>query len=330
VIAPPLTPRRRRILVADDAPAVLETLTELLASDGHDVITARDGSEALRTAYRDRPDLILLDVTMPGASGLDLCRHLKADPDVRFTPVVLVSGSGTHADRLHAIEAGADDFLCKPVHARELSARVRALTHVKSLLDELDSAESAFIALALTIEARDPYTNGHCERLAARAVQLGHAWGLGGADLSALHRGGYLHDVGKIGVPDAVLLKPGPLTADELTIMRRHPDIGDALCEPLRSLRSVRPIVRAHHERLDGSGYPRGLRGDDVPLLAQIVAVVDVHDALTSKRPYRDALPFETARHYLLDEVRRGRFSPQLVTAFFDVLTQSNATQAVA
>src|SRR6185437_11370429 len=170
----------------------------------------------------------------------------------------------------------------------------------KHLIDALDSAESAFMALALTIEARDPNTNGHCERLARRAVQLGRALGLQDDDLAALHRGGYLHDVGKVGIPDAVLLKPGPLTADEFALMKKHPEIGDSLCAPLQSLRNVRPIIRCHHERLDGSGYPQGLRGDDVPLLAQIVGICDVFDALTSNRPYRPALTSEEGARHLL------------------------------
>ena len=197
--------------------------------------------------------------------GLEVCRRLKADPATRLTPVVMVTGQTDLNDRLRGIEAGADEFLSKPVHPQELRVRVRSLSRVKHLIDALDSAEAAFVTLALTIEARDPSTNGHCERLALHAVRLGRALGLGDEDLDALHRGGYLHDVGKVGVPDSVLLKPGPLTQDEFDLMKKHPVIGDSLCAPLQSLRRVRPIVRGHHERLDGSGYPDALRGDEVP-----------------------------------------------------------------
>jgi len=197
---------------------------------------------------------------------------------------------------------------------------VRSLSRVKHLIDELDSAEAAFVALALTIEARDPSTNGHCERLAHHAVRLGRALGLDGEDLDALHRGGYLHDVGKVGVPDAVLLKAGPLTPDEFAMMKRHTEIGDALCAPLQSLRRVRPIIRGHHERLDGSGYPDRLRGDEVPMLAYIVGIVDVFDALTSLRPYRTALSNDQAGHYLLEQAALGKFARRYVEAFLDTL----------
>jgi putative two-component system response regulator len=251
---------------------------------------------------------------------------LKADPDTRLTPVVLVTGQTGLDDRIKGIEAGADEFLSKPVHPLELRARIRSLARVKHLIDALDSAEAAFMTLALTIEARDPHTNGHCERLARHAVRLGRTLGLEDEDLDALHRGGYLHDVGKVGVPDAVLLKPGPLTTAEFDLMRRHPEIGDTLCAPLQSLRSVRPIILYHHERLDGSGYPEGLRGDDVPLLAQIVGIVDVYDALTSKRPYRGALKAEDAVRHLLREAEMGRFNRRYVDAFLDTLAATAAS----
>jgi putative two-component system response regulator len=202
------------------------------------------------------------------------------------------------------------------VHPHELRVRVRSLTRLKHLLDALDSAEAAFMALALTIEARDPLTKGHCERLARHAVRLGRALGVSDEDLQALHRGGYLHDVGKVGVPDSVLLKEGPLSPEEVALMRRHPEIGATLCAPLQSLRRVRPIILHHHERLDGSGYPAGLRGEDVPLLAQVVGIVDVYDALTSTRPYRRALTSAAAMEHLRLEADLGKFNPVYVDAF--------------
>jgi putative two-component system response regulator len=313
-------PRRSRVLVADDTESVRSLFERLLSTDGHEVVSVADGRAALDAIRRDRPDVILLDVEMPGLDGLEVCRRLKADAATRLTPVVMVTGQTDLSDRIRGIEAGADEFLSKPVHPQELRVRVRSLSRVKHLIDALDSAEAAFVTLALTIEARDPSTNGHCERLARHAVRLGRALSLGSEDLDALHRGGYLHDVGKIGVPDAILLKPGPLTPEEFALMKRHPEIGDSLCAPLQSLRRVRPIVMCHHERLDGSGYPFGLKGDEVPLLAQIVGIVDVFDALTSVRPYRVALTPEETGRYLRRQAQAGKFSVRYVEAFLDTL----------
>ena len=307
------------VLVADDTESVRQLFSQLLVAEGYRVVTASDGDEALAAAQRHRPDVLLLDVRMPGPDGLEVCRRVKAAPETRLTPVVLITGLADSKDRIEGIEAGADDFLTKPVNPPELRARVRALSRMKQLIDELDSAEAAFMTLALTIEARDPSTNGHCERLAHYAVNLGSVLGLQGDDLEALHRGGYLHDVGKVGIPDAVLLKPGPLTPAELELMKRHTEIGDSLCAPLQSLRHVRPIVRHHHERLDGSGYPSGLRGDEVPTLAHIVAIVDVYDALTTDRPYRAALPHAAAVRELQAGVSAGQYNPRFVEAFLDI-----------
>ncbi|OFW00433.1 MAG: hypothetical protein A3I61_04835 [Acidobacteria bacterium RIFCSPLOWO2_02_FULL_68_18] len=317
-------PTRTSVLVADDTESVRLLFEKLLTAERYHVISVTDGLAALDAARLHRPDVVLLDVGMPGMDGIEVCRRLKAEPDTRLTPVVLVTGLSELQDRIKGIEAGADDFLSKPVHPHELRARVASLSRVKHLIDALDSAEAAFMALALTIEARDPTTNGHCERLAARAVVVGRALGLASDDLDALHRGGYLHDVGKVGVPDSVLLKTGSLTEAEFTLMKRHTEIGDSLCAPLQSLRHVRPIIRSHHERLDGGGYPNGLRGDEIPVLAQIVGIADVYDAMTSDRPYRGALDPETATEFLVSEVERRRFSKLYVEAFLDTL-QTNA-----
>jgi putative two-component system response regulator len=246
---------------------------------------------------------------------------LKTGALTRLLPVVLMTGSADRADRMRAIEIGADDFLTKPIDDAELRARIRSLIRIKRHTDELDSAETVILSLALTIEARDPSTEGHCQRLAAYGVAVGERLGLPTADLDALYRGGYLHDVGKIGVPDAVLLKPGRLTAEEFRIIQQHPIIGDRLCGNLRALHHVRPIVRHHHERLDGTGYPDGLRGDAIPLLAQIVSVVDVYDALTTRRPYKAAWSADQALEELRAEARRGWRQASLVETLDAALT---------
>jgi putative two-component system response regulator len=268
----------------------------------------------------ESPDVVLTDVVMPGLTGLDLCRELKNNPATRLIPVVLITALSDSDDRIEGINAGADDFLSKPVNSAELKARVRSLVHLKRYTDELDSAESVITSLALTIEARDPYTEGHCERLAKYATALGAQVQLAPDDLAALRRGGFLHDIGKVGIPDAVLHKPAALTTSEFEEMKLHTVIGDRLCGQLRSLRRVRPIVRHHHERLNGTGYPDGLKGDDIPLLAQITGLVDVYDALTTDRPYRRGRSQDEAFEVLVDEVNRGWRARPLVDAFIRVL----------
>ena len=306
------------VLIVDDIAGNARLIASLLAPDGHAVRAAGDGAEALRLVRADPPDLVLMDVMMPLMDGFEACRAIKQDTSTRLIPVVLVTSLDDTASRMRGIEAGADDFVSKPFNAPELRARVRSLLRIKGYTDELDSAESVIVSLALTIEARDSTTDGHCQRLAQYAYALGQTLGLTEDDLSALARGGYLHDVGKIGIPDAVLLKRGPLTPDEYEVIKQHAVVGERLCGELRSLRKVRPIVRHHHERLDGSGYPDGLSGDAIPLLAQIMGIVDVFDALTTDRPYRAALPIASAAAVLRSEVARGWRRAGLVATFLD------------
>jgi putative two-component system response regulator len=305
-----------KVLVVDDIEANVELLRDVLTQEGYTVCAAYDGEAALEAVARETPDLVILDVMMPKLDGFDVCRRLKQDPATRLTPVVLVTSLSEREHKIEGINAGADDFLAKPVDTHELKARARSLVRLKHYTDDLESAEAVILGLALTIEARDAYTQGHCERLAIYATALGAQLGLRGEDLAALHRGGFLHDVGKVGIPDAVLLKEGPLAPAEYEVMKRHTVIGNTLCGEFRSLRAVRPIVRHHHERLDGSGYPDGLQGDGIPLLAQIMGVVDVYDALTTARPYRSARLPETAYEELTREAQKGWRRHTLVAEF--------------
>lgn len=307
------------VLVVDDIESNAKLFARLLTRDGHHVLSAHDGAEALAVVARRSPDLVLMDVMMPTLDGFETCRRLKQDPKTRLVPVILVTALQDSRDRIRGLEVGADDFINKPVNPAELSARVRSLLRLKRYTDELDSAESVIVSLAQTIEARDSTTDGHCHRLARYAVTLGKEVGLSEEELIALEKGGYLHDIGKVGVPDAVLLKPSPLTPEEFEVMKQHTIIGDRLCGELRSLRKVRPIVRHHHERLDGSGYPDGLRGNEIPLLAQVMGVVDVYDALTTTRPYKLAMTPDRAFEELRREAARGWRDPELVEALFRV-----------
>jgi putative two-component system response regulator len=306
------------VLIVDDCASNARLIGTLLAPDGHAVRTAGDGAEALRLVRAEPPDLVLMDVKMPHVDGFEACRTIKHDPATRLIPVVLVTSLDDTASRIRGIEAGADDFVSKPFNPPELRARVRSLLRIKHYTDDLESAESVIVSLALTIEARDRTTDGHCQRVAHYASALGRKLGLDEDDVSALTRGGFLHDVGKIGIPDAVLLKRGPLTPYEYELIKEHTVIGDRLCGELRSLRRVRPIVRHHHERLDGSGYPGGLRGDATPLLAQIMGIVDVFDAVTTERPYRVAMPVAWAVEELEREVARGWRRADLVATFLE------------
>jgi len=311
------------VLIVDDMPGSARLMESLLAPDGHTIRTAGDGGEALQLVRDAPPDLVLMDVMMPLVDGFEACRAIKQNPDTRLIPVVLVTSLDDTDSRVRGIEAGADDFVSKPFNAVELRARVRSLLRIKQYTDELDSAESVIVSLALTIEARDGTTGGHCQRLSRYGSALGRVLGLDADDVSALSRGGFLHDVGKVGIPDAVLLKPGPLTVAESDLMHQHTVIGDRLCGTLRSLRNVRPIVRHHHERLDGSGYPDGLRGDAVPLLAQVMSIADAFDAMTTVRPYLPARPAEWAAEELRREALRGWRRMDLVNEFLDKIAQS-------
>jgi putative two-component system response regulator len=316
-----------KVVVIDDVEENLELISGVLDRDGYAVVGARDGVEGLDIVLHEHPDLVLTDVVMPRMNGFELCRRLKDDRETRLIPVVLVTGLAERADRIEGINAGADDFLTKPFDAHELKARVRSLVRLKRFTDDLDRADSVILSLGLTVEARDRYTMGHCERMARFGGAFGAHLNLSDEEIAALHRGGYLHDVGKVGIPDAILLKSGPLEPGERALMEKHPVIGEGLCGDLRLLKLVRPIVRWHHERLDGTGYPDRLRGDTIPLLAQMMGIVDVFDALTTDRVYRNRLSWEHACRVLQEEAARGWRNPRLVDEFIS-LTRSGALQA--
>jgi putative two-component system response regulator len=317
LIAPP---QRGTVLVVDDDVELLRSLAEQLAGQGYRILTASSAESALDLMERDTPDLVLTDVHMGAMSGIELCARLKADPRFQLTPVVVLTGASDLDARVAGLAAGADDFFAKPVESMELRTRIGVLLNVKSLVNQLDRAAGVITALGRTIEARDPYTHGHCERLAQYAVTVGQALGAPEPTLRALQLGGFLHDLGKIAIPDRILLKPGPLTPDEREQVTAHPVLGEELVRGMRTLDTVRPILRHHHERWDGSGYPDRLRGEAIPFTARIMAVVDVYDALVTERPYKPAWPREKATAALLRETEAGSWDPRVVTAFVDVL----------
>jgi putative two-component system response regulator len=308
------------ILVVEDDAASREMLADYLTTLGYRVMSVASAEAALQRLNAHLPDLVLTDVHMDGMSGVELCSYLKSEPRFQLTPVVLLTGVSDLKARVAGLAAGADDFFAKPCDVVELRTRVAALLRLKSLLDQLEQAESVLTSLGLVIEARDPYTAGHCERLAGAATTLGRSLGVDESTVRALRLGGFLHDLGKIAVPDRVLLKPGRLDADERVIIETHPVVGEDLVKGLKTLSAVLPIIRHHHERWDGSGYPDGLRGEAIPLPARIMAIVDVYDALTTIRPYKPALSNEVAISILLRETDAGLWDPRMTTAFLETL----------
>jgi putative two-component system response regulator len=311
------------IVVADDDQSVREPLTELLRLHCCRVIAVENGEQAFEAACSEPVDLVLLDVKMPGPTGFSVCRAIKARPETRFLPVVLITGLACSEDRIRGIEAGADDFLHKPVNQEELLARVGSLVRLKRSTDELENAETVLCMLARSIEAKDPYTEGHCDRLSRYAVSLAEKIGLPQEVCNDLRRSGIVHDIGKVAVPEFVLLKPGPLDARERTIMERHTTAGERICAPMKSFRNVLPMIRWHHEKQDGSGYPDHLKGEEIPLTARILQTVDIYDSLTTDRPYREALSPQKALEIMREETRRGWWDANLVSALEGMLAES-------
>jgi putative two-component system response regulator len=310
------------VLVVDDGEANRELIEACLAGIDCQVRTAEDGVSALKSVQAWRPDLVLLDVQMPGIDGYEVCRRIKASPVTRLLPVVMITSLDRTADRVLALESGADDYMTKPVDRIELVARVRSALRLKSVYDSLDSAEQVIFSLAAAVEAKDPYTEAHVQRVAETARSIGVRLSLDAADLDALYRGGLLHDIGKIGIPDAILLKPGPLDADEEITMRTHPIIGETIVAPLHSATRLLPIIRHHHEHYDGSGYPDRLAGERIPKLARIVAVCDAFDALVSDRPYR-ARKTKDEAIAILRGGRNRQWDPEVVDVFIADVARS-------
>ncbi len=310
------------VLVVDDSSANRDLIEACLAGVDCEVRTAEDGLVALRSIQSSAPDLVLLDVQMPNLDGYGVCERIKSNPLTRLIPVVMITALDHTQDRVRALEAGADDYMSKPVDRIELVARVKSALRLKRVYDSLDSAEQVIFALASAVEAKDPFTQAHTQRVAESARQIGSVIGLSGQQIEALYRGGIIHDIGKIGVPDAILLKPGPLDQEELTTMHLHPVIGANIVGPLRSGADLLPIIRHHHERYDGNGYPDRLAGAEIPLLARIVAVCDAYDALVNDRPYRRRRTHEDAM-----TIMRGgagtQWDPAVVEAFLKTVASS-------
>ncbi len=317
----PVEDPNSRILVVDDEPQNLKLLEALLVPLHYDVIKASNGKEAISLVQKTGVDLVLLDVMMPEMNGYEVCRRIKGNEETRLIPVVMLTALDDMKAKINGIEAGADDFLTKPPNKMELLTRVKTLIKVKGLNDNLTSLESVLFSLANVVEAKDEYTKGHIWRVAELAVALGERVGLTEKNIRALKLGGMIHDIGKIGIPKEILNKPGPLSPDEREVMKNHANIGYRICLPLeKTLGTALEIIRYHHEKLDGSGYPEGLRGEEIPICAQVMAVVDIYDALVSDRPYRKKISNERAAEILLQETTEGRLDRQIVEYLIEII----------
>jgi putative two-component system response regulator len=308
-----------QILVVDDDPAIVELLRRMLTREGYAVVAAADGQQALEQVAAHRPDLVLLDVTMPLMDGFTVCRRLKDNEETALIPVTMLTGLDDQDHRRRGIEAGADDFLTKPIDHVTLRARIRTQLRLKRLIDQLERTENVIFMLAQAVEAKDPYTEGHLQRISSYAEQMAHACGLSQGEVTQVRYGGILHDIGKIGVNDTILLKPGSLTSDEYEQIKQHPSIGAGIIGQMRFAPEVAPIIRGHHEYWNGHGYPDGLAGEAIPLGARIIAIVDSFDAMTTNRPYRQAMEIQPALAELASAAGT-QFDPALLAVFLDLV----------
>jgi putative two-component system response regulator len=313
---------RHTILLVDPVDVNRSLLKGILKAGSYRLLEARNPVEAMAVLDREGVDLIIAEVMMPEISGMEFCSRVKKNRRTQLVPVLLVTNLNGVENEVAGLESGADEFLTKPLHPLIVRTRVRAMLRNKMAFDSLEEAETILFALAQTIEQRDKETSHHCQRLAALSVALGIAIGLPEEDLVALHRGGYLHDIGKIAVPDEILFKQGRLTDDEWVIMRGHTLAGEAICRPMKSLSQVLPIIRNHHEKWDGTGYPDALAGEEIPLLARVLQLADIYDALTSARSYKEAFQPARAIEILEREAGEGWRDPELVSVFCEIVRQ--------
>jgi putative two-component system response regulator len=313
---------RPRVAVVEDDAAVRRVLSRILEDAGYAVLAMPDGDSGLRAVIQHQPDMLILDLTLPRMDGLEICRRLRADSRTVTLPIIVLTAHTSTSDMVAALDAGADDFVTKPFQQVELLARLRSSFRTREVIRRMEQAHDIVVALANAVEAKDLGLKDHY--LAYRSARLAAYVGLREGELEGVAYGALLHDIGKIGISEHVLHKPGPLTDAEFSVMREHPEIGERICDPLRMSRDFTPIIRHHHERWDGTGYPDGLKGEAIPLGARIVALADAFDAIVRGRPYRAARSIEEA----YDELRKNsgtQFDPGLVPLFIEETDRDGA-----
>jgi putative two-component system response regulator len=315
------------ILIVDDIELNRRLLKAMLKTAAYRILEAARPSAAIAILESEKVDLVVVDLVMPEMSGPEFCHLLKSERRTQLIPILMTTSVQGTENEVAGIESGADEFLIKPLQPAVARTRIRAMLRNKALTDSLEEAETILFALAQAVERRDKYTGMHCERLTTYSLALGQALGLPRQEQLALYRGSYLHDIGKIGIPDGILFKRGLLTDEEWQTMRLHTIRGEEICKPMKTLAPVLPIIRSHHERWDGSGYPDGLAGEEIPLLARILQVADIYDALTTARPYKPAFSHQHAIEIMTEEARRGWRDPELVPLFAEVSQHQVALQ---
>jgi len=308
------------ILIVEDIDAHLELMEAIFEKEGMRVFTAHNAAEAFQIIENSTPDLAILDVMMPGMNGYELCRRLKERYGTRFFPVILVTSLTELEDKIAGLEAGADDFISKPFKTIELMTRVNSLLKLKRFQEELDHSESIILTLAVALDAKDPYTKGHSERVGNLSQEFAAFIGLPEREQVLLKKAGIIHDIGKIGVGDTILHKRETLTEEELRAIEEHPVIGEKICRPLHSLRAILPAIRHHHERWDGRGFPDGLKGEDIPVMARILFIIDSFDAMVSERPYRSGGTVEEVLRRMEMERDLGQWDPFLLERFIEMM----------
>jgi len=318
-----------KILIVDDAPENIVTLEHILEDLNYQIYTASNGNEALNQIEKVDPDLVLLDVVMPGKNGYEVAKIVKSNQKTRLIPIIMLTALEGKDERLKGYRTGVDDFISKPFNIFELRARVRNLLRLRAYINELEHAEQIIFSLARTVEAKDKYTEGHCERLSIMASRLGEKINLSEQDIVILRRGGILHDIGKIAIQDVILQKEGPLTHEEFEIIKTHPVEGERICAPLKSLKPILPTIMHHHEKYNGSGYPAGLKSSDIPIHARIIGIVDCFDAMTTTRSYRPAMTIDKAFGIMDDETRQGKWDPYLFQKFVELVEYDEKANAI-